>query len=109
MSDTNKTPETDKLVAPAADPHPLRFAINGVTDKISDLKDFIAAQECAADLKTYINAELDKLSTNAATIHLHEVERPGGGLDLHLSINPLQLGFRPNAVTTGAKLTSQKE
>jgi hypothetical protein len=105
MSDAKKTAEIEMPAAPAAEPHPLRFAINGVTDKIPDLKSFISAQNFDEDLKTYINSELDELESNAATVHLHEVERPSGGLDLHLSIQPVQLGARPNAVITGKKLS----
>lgn len=97
------------LPVPVADPHPLRFAIVDVTDKIPDLKAFVAAQEFDEHLKAYMASELDEIATNAATINLHNVERRNGGFDLHLSIAAVSLGGRPGAVTSGAKLTSPKE
>lgn len=71
---------------------PVRYSICGLTDKIPDLKTAIAAETIPDDLKTFIAAELDKLGSNAATIHLHDILRPGGGFDMHLSITPFQLG-----------------
>lgn len=98
-----------KIPAPVSEPHPLRFAILGVTDKIADLKTFVTAQEFDVALKTFIGTELDKIEENAACIHLHDVARPDGGFDLHLSISAVHLGARAGAVTTGAKLTGAKE
>ncbi len=97
-----------KIPAPVIEPHPLRFAIMGVTDKIADLKTFVAEQDFDASLKTFIGRELDKIKENAACIHLHDVARPDGGFDLHLSISAVHLGARAGAVMTGAKLTGGK-
>jgi hypothetical protein len=111
---TDKASVTDTVTSdgpplPQAEPHPLRFAIAGVTDKIADLKTFVGDQEFDSALKTFIAAELDKMKTNAACLHLHDVARPDGGFDLHLSIQGIHLGGRAGAVTTGAKLTAPKE
>lgn len=114
-STTNAAPPasekpTDNIPLPAPVKHPLRFAIAGVTDKIPDLKKFIAEQEFDPDLRTYILSELDELTSNAAEIHLHDVEQPGGGFDLHLSIKPRHLGglasqiHRPAAAEPEVKL-----
>jgi len=91
------------------EPHPLRFGILGVTDTIANLKTFVAEQEFDAALKVFIDAELDKIKENAACIHLHDVARPDGGFDLHLTISAVHLGVRAGAVTTGAKLTASKQ
>ena len=81
-----------KVPVPVALPNPVRASILGVTDKIADLKAFVAVQELDPDLKTYLQTELDELDSNAATIDLHCVEQTAGGFDLHLSIRPFQLG-----------------
>ncbi len=83
---------------PVPGKHPLRFAIKGIVDKIPDLREFIGKQEFDPDLKTYILSELEELTSNAAEIHLHDIEIPGGGFDLHLSIRPRHLGGHQNAV-----------
>lgn len=77
---------------PVAPKNPIRFSIRGVVDKVDDLKAFIGQQDFDADLKNYIQSELDELSSNAAEIHMHDIEHPEGGFDLHLSIRPRYLG-----------------
>lgn len=76
----------------------IRFAIRGVVDKIGDLKSFVEKQDFDPDLKTFIQSELDELKSNAAEIHLHDIEHPEGGFDLHLSIRPRHLGDNGNLV-----------
>ena len=70
----------------------VRHAVRGITDKIPELRKIVAGLDIDPDLKVYIGTELDELKSNAATIHLHNVERPGGGFDLHLAIVPFHLG-----------------
>lgn len=93
-----------KLPAPQAEPHPLRFGIFGVTDTIANLKSFVAAQTYSEAMKAFIGAELDQIKENAACIHLHDVLRPDGGFDLHLSISAVHLGGKAGSVATGAQL-----
>lgn len=82
-----------KVPLPITEKHPLRCAIQGVTDKIDDLRTYIdSLGDIDPDLKRYISTELDELDSNAAEIHLHNVEHPGGGFNLHLSIRPRHLG-----------------
>ena len=78
--------------------HPLRFAIKGVIDKIPDLKATINATEMADGLKKYICDELDKMTSGAAEIHLHDVERSDGGFDLHVSVKSVFMGAREGSV-----------
>lgn len=82
---TKHRPEPEKT--------PVRFAIGPVTDKISDLREHIKNFDIDPDLKTYINSELDELKSNAATIVISDIERPGGGFDLHLCMKPVNLGM----------------
>ena len=77
----------------------VRQSINGVTDKIDDLKAAIATMELDEHLKAYLTAELGELTTNAAEIHLHDIERPDGGFNLHLSVKPVQLGVSAHSVS----------
>ena len=70
----------------------VRTAVRGVTDKIPDLKAYVAALEIDEHLKGYIASELDEITENAAELHLHDVEMPGGGFNLHLTISPVKLG-----------------
>lgn len=88
----NASFESSKVPMPIASRNPVRFAIRGVVDKICDLKSFVEKQDFDPDLKTYIQSELDELTSNAAEIHLHDIEHPEGGFDLHLSIRPRSLG-----------------
>jgi hypothetical protein len=76
----------------------VRSAVRGVTDKIPELKAFVAAQNLDEHLKQFIASELDELSSNAAEIHLHDVEMPDGGFNLHLTMKPVQLGGSSKAV-----------
>ena len=77
----------------------VRTAIFGIVDKIADLKSAISSDKrINASLQTYIATELDKLTTNAAEIHLHDIERPDGGFDLHIGVNPLNLGVGDKSV-----------
>ncbi|MEN6533315.1 MAG: hypothetical protein ABFD89_06605 [Bryobacteraceae bacterium] len=76
----------------------VRAAVRGVTDKIPELKAIIAAWALDEHLKQFMASELDELSTNAAEIHLHDVEMPDGGFNLHLTIKPIQLGESDKAV-----------
>jgi hypothetical protein len=82
--------------------HPLRFAINGVKDKIPEMKKMINETELDDGLKAFICCELDKMTSNAAEVHLHDVERPDGGFDLHVSVKPVTLGTKPNAIFSRA-------
>jgi len=96
-------PDLKKLSAsgvpmPIVPKNPIRFSIRGVTDRIDTLKEFVAAQDFDSGLKVYIAAEIDKLKSNAAEIHMHDVEQPDGGFDLHLSIRPRNLGAHASAV-----------
>ena len=86
---------------------PVREAIRGVTERIEPLRQIVKDLAIDPDLKTYIVSELDELKCNAATIHLHNVERPGGGFDLHLSIAPFNLGVAaaPGAETPASPST----
>lgn len=103
MSDTPKAHQQAPPL-PVTTPHPLRFAIVDVTDKIADLKAFVAAQECDEHLKAFILSELGEIKTNAATINLHDVERLDGGFDLHLSVAARHLGSKQGSVS-GSRLT----
>jgi len=80
---------------PVAPKNPVRFSIEGIVDKIPDLKKYVDTLECDPDLKTFIQSELDEMTSNAAEIHMHDVERPGGGFNLHLTISPVHLGAKP--------------
>lgn len=98
MKPTEKTPapapeSPPPLAAPAKTPE--RQAILGLTDTIPELRQHIAGLDIDPDLKTFINSELDELKTRAAKIHLHDIEAPEGGFDLHLSVRPLHLGMPP--------------
>ena len=33
-----------------------------------------------------------EVKSNAAEVHLHDIEMPGGGFNLHLCIKPVRLG-----------------
>lgn len=83
---------------PAQVKHPLRFSINGVMDKIPDLKKTIEDSDLDVGLKTFLCSELDKMKSNAAEIHLHDVERSDGGFDLHVSLKSITLGAKPNQI-----------
>jgi len=88
-----------KIPLPVPGKNPVRFSINGIVEKIPELKKIIAAEEFDEDLRAYILSELDELKSNAAEIHLHDVEfGDGQGFDLHLSIRARHLGTRVNAV-----------
>lgn len=94
------TPSSLPKNAPIPPPikHPLRFAIKGVIDKIPDLKATINATDMADGLKKFICDELDKMTSGAAEIHLHDVERSGGGFDLHVSVKSVFMGARKGSV-----------
>jgi hypothetical protein len=75
----------------------VRQSINGITDKIPDLKTAIAGMDLDEHLKQYLCSELDEITSNAAEVHLHDIERPDGGFNLHLSVKPVQLGVDANS------------
>jgi hypothetical protein len=84
---------------PMAGKNPVRFAIRGVTERIPELRTLIEAQDFDADLKRYIQSELDELNSNAAEIHLHDVEfGDGEGFDLHISVRARTLGAKEGVV-----------
>ena len=103
---TTETPSTEipKEYLPPKVKHPLRFGIHGITDKIADLKQTIQDSELADGLKNFLCDELDKMKSNAAEIHLHDVERSDGGFDLHVSLKAVVLGVRKNAITKTSKV-----
>lgn len=71
----------------------VRTTVPGIVDKIPDLKLAISEMEIDAHLKDYLSDALDKLSTNAAEIHIHEIDLPdGGGFNLHIGVKAVQLG-----------------
>ncbi len=74
--------------------HPLRVSIDGDEEKIPELKLIIAASEISPHLKAFLAEELDKLKSNAAEIHLKDVEKTGGGFDLHISVSARHHGKR---------------
>lgn len=98
-----KTKEDSNVPMPDPPVELVRAAVRGVTDKIPDLKVLVAGWGIDEDLKTFIASELDELSSNAAEIHLHDVEMPEGGFNLHLMIKPVQLGEREKAVFVRGK------
>lgn len=78
---------------PVTPKHPLRASIDGDEDKIDALKTLIASYgEVDPNLKSFIAARLDNLASNAAEVHLKDVDRPDGGFDLHITIKPKQHG-----------------
>ena len=93
-------PKTPFGNVPHPEPHVqlVRVAINGITDKIADLKTAIAAMALDEHLKAFIASELDEIETNAAEVHLHDIEVPGGGFNLHLCIKPVTLGTKAKSV-----------
>ena len=76
----------------------VRTAINGITDKIPDLKAAIAGMALDEHLKKYLASELDEITTNAAEVHLHDIKRPDGGFNLHVSVKPIHLGMGAKSV-----------
>lgn len=85
-----KTPET--VHVPTLPKNPARFVIPGVCDRIPELRKYVDGLDCDPDLKKYIASELDEITTNAAEIHLHNVDGPTGGMNLHLTVSPVHLG-----------------
>jgi hypothetical protein len=76
----------------------VRAAVSGVTDRIAELKTYVIAQPLDEHIKNFVLKELDGLTSNAAELHLHDVEMPGGGFNLHLTIKPKHLGGSSTAV-----------
>lgn len=83
-----------KVPMPAAAKHPLRASIDGDEEKIPELKTIIADMDLHHGLKSYLADKLDKLTSNAAAVHLKDVDRPDGGFDLHISVIPKIHGRR---------------
>lgn len=79
---------------PVKQPHPLRHAINGDTHLIGELKTIIQGKEIDATLKQWICEELDEITTNAATVHLHVLDLIDGSVTIDLHIKPVVLGSR---------------
>ena len=96
MPETAQQPKNIPLPQPIK--HPVRFSIRELKDKIPDLKVVIKGSELHEGLKSFINDELDKMTSNAAEIHLHDVERSDGGFDLHVSVKPVFLGARSSSI-----------
>lgn len=87
--------DPNKKFAPIAAPSLVRRTIINITDTIPALKSFVAANDKLPDgLKSYIATELDLLKSNAAEINLHDVAKPEGGFDLHISVKEFHLGQR---------------
>lgn len=84
--------EPSTIHVPELPKSPARFVISGVCDKIPDLRKYVAGLDCDPDLRKYIDSELDEITTNAAEIHLHNVDGATGGMNLHLTITPVHLG-----------------
>lgn len=96
---TNEAQATviQKIPIPVQGKHPLRFGIHGDEEKIDELKKIIQGYDgLHAGLKAYLLDELDKApgTHNAASIDLHDVERPGHGFDLQVSVRWRQHGRR---------------
>jgi hypothetical protein len=107
---TGETKEKEPNGGGANVPMPLpavelvRAAVRGITDEIPKLKAIVAGLQIDEGLKAFIAVELDELTSNAAELHLHDVEMLDGGFNLHLTIKPVQLGEREKAVfVRGAK------
>ena len=99
MQDLPEIANGQNIPMPVPGKNPMRFAIRGVVNAIPDLKKFIEAQDFDADLRAYILSELDELKSNAAEIHLHDVEfGDGEGFDLHLSVRARHLGDKKDSV-----------
>jgi hypothetical protein len=79
---------------PVLGKHPLRFGITGVAHTLAEQKAFITNLDMDEDLKRFVLKRLDQVKTNAAEIHLHDVDRPGeqGGFDLHITVDAIKLG-----------------
>lgn len=90
MTETPK--ELEGVPLPVAGKNPVRFSIVGICDKIADLKEYVKAQAFDADLRAFIDSELDEVQDNAAQIDMHYVESDDGGTNLHLTISPVHLG-----------------
>ena len=84
----------------------VRAAVRGITDKIPELKATVAGLPLDEHLKAFIAGELDAMKSNAAELHLHDVEMPDGGFNLHLTIKPVQLGEREKSVFVRAAAAS---
>jgi hypothetical protein len=76
----------------------VRASINGITDNIADLKSAVDSMDLNEHLKAYIASELDEITTNAAEILLHDIERPYGGFDLHICVKAVSLGAAAESV-----------
>ena len=99
MDEAKNVLDPKKVPLPVPGKNPVRFQIRGIVERIPDLKRIIADQEFDEDLRAYIISELDELKTNAAEVHLHDIEfGDGEGFDLHLSIRARHLGTRDGAI-----------
>ena len=89
-----KAPPFDisKVPAPVPPHNPVRHAVYGVTDTIESLKAHIGQQDFHDGLKAFLTDELSKIKTTAATLHLHDVENPDGGFNVHITMSPFRLG-----------------
>lgn len=93
ITDTRSGRGVGRIAAPVPIPvqgkHPLRFGIHGDEDKTEELKKIIEGYEgLHPGLKAFLRDELAKIpdSHNAACVHLHDVEQPGAGFDLNISM-----------------------
>jgi hypothetical protein len=77
-------PLTWKAPAPVA--HPCRASIDGEEEKIEALKALVDSSRIDDDLKPWLKKRISLLKSNAAQIHLVDVEKPEGGFDLHISV-----------------------
>ena len=76
----------------------VRAAVHGVTHTIPELKAALDGMALDADLKAFIAKRLDAVTTNAAEFHLHDIDRPDGGFNLHIGIKHVQLGVAAKSV-----------
>lgn len=107
-----------KVPLPVPIKHPLRFSIDGDHDKIPDLIKIVEQMEgLHPGLKQYLIDELKQAPTNAAELHLKDVEQPDAGFDLHISCRWQHHGRRKSvqgqtisgAAATAADLTPKLE
>lgn len=89
--------------------HPLRCAIHGDEEKIPELKQIVATTEGLHEgLKAFLQDKLDELESNAASIHLHEVDIPGGGA-LHITWRERHHGRRAMKEGMAVKVEPKSE
>ena len=85
MSDT-ATPKPTVWTPPPPPPHPLRASIDGDEEKIPALKEIVMGYErIDLNLRQFLCTRLDRLKSNAGSVHLVDVDFADGGCDIHIS------------------------